>query len=44
MGRRLASLFPSARLRIVEGAHHHDIWHIGRSLFGEIAATARGER
>lgn len=40
MGRRLASLFPNARLRVVNGAHHNDIWHVGRSLVEEIAATA----
>lgn len=44
MGRRLASLFPNAHLRIVEGAHHNDIWQADRSLVAEIAATARGER
>jgi len=37
MGERVAKALPNARLRLIEGAHHNDLFvHSGRSLLDEI--------
>lgn len=43
MGRRLAALLPKARLVVLAGAHHNDVWSAAPSLPRQIAEFARGE-
>lgn len=42
MGRRLAGLLPHARLVVLAGAHHNDVWSSEPSLPRQIAEFARG--
>lgn len=42
MGRQLSGLFPDARLRLLEGAHHNDVWTFGPRLVADIVEFARG--
>jgi pimeloyl-ACP methyl ester carboxylesterase len=45
MARRLATVFPDARLYIAPGAHHNDLLDIdGQRVFDAITAFAKGER
>jgi uncharacterized protein len=41
MGRRIAELLPNARLQLVPGAGHNDLFAIAPQLIGEIARFAR---
>jgi len=44
MSRRLATVFPDARLYIAPGAHHNDLFEIdGQRIFDAITAFSKGE-
>jgi pimeloyl-ACP methyl ester carboxylesterase len=42
MGRRLAALLPKARLVVLTGAHHNDVWSAAPTLPRQIAEFALG--